>query len=279
MKDIKLLALDMDGTVYYNMGHVIKENIEPIQSAIEQGVEVVFVTGRPVHSRPNQIIENGFAKKDGTVIVGYNGGAIYDVFKKTILKKHTIKADLAQKAFELAERPEFKGSIVWGYVDDLQTTITNVIDPANTQDKIQAYLNEMNFFDGEYVEWKDVQANFNFEFFKMLAFDARPGFLEALADLGFEVAIDHGNNSEVNAPGINKAHALKWLSQELNIDPKNIMAVGDGYNDISMIKFVGYGVSMENSVDDLKKIADLHMPLTNEQGAVSEIIRQYILKK
>lgn len=278
MKEIKLLSLDMDGTTYFKMGSVVPANVKPIQKAIAQGIEVVFVTGRPPLAGPNQLQENGFATKN-TLLIAHNGGVIYDFKNQKVIKSNPINPEMARKAFSLLNQPEYQDSILWGYVDDLKTMITNAENPGSKDNKPLEYSLEMNFFDGQYLKMTSEKlANLTNSFSKMLAFNAKPEFLKALEKIGFEIASSNGIDAEVTAPKVNKKSALEWLTKQLSIQPENIMAIGDGANDLSMIEYAGVGVALKNSIPAVKEVANLYIDLTNEEGAVGFVIENYVLK-
>lgn len=275
---VKLLALDMDGTTYHKMGEIVESNIEPLKQAIAQGIDVAIVTGRPVLAPQNKLIEHGIVG-DKTVIVGCNGACVYDLSTQQVIGSNPISANLAIKAFELAQQAKYAGTIVWGYVDNLVDVIL-YHDSKYLRHNLpsQEFHYEENLFEGNYQYFENVKTNFNHQFFKLLIFEATPGFAQALKELGFEVATSDQITIEVNAPGINKKFAIDWLSQNWNVPIDQIMSIGDGANDLPMIEYAGIGVAMKNSIQAIKDIAQIYIDLTNDQGAVGEVIKQYVLK-
>ncbi|CRH85865.1 Phosphatase YidA [Chlamydia trachomatis] len=81
---------------------------------------------------------------------------------------------------------------------------------------------------------------------------------------------------EVLPLGVSKASALKKLAKLLNIDPSEIMAMGDANNDIEMLKFAGLSIAMGNADDHIKALADATTASNNDNG-VAQTIHQYIL--
>lgn len=81
---------------------------------------------------------------------------------------------------------------------------------------------------------------------------------------------------EVVPKGIDKAASIKVLTSQLGISRENIIACGDGFNDLSMIQYAGVGVAMENAVDAVKKEADYITTSNNEDG-IAKVIEKYIL--
>ena len=80
---------------------------------------------------------------------------------------------------------------------------------------------------------------------------------------------------EITAKDIDKAKALETVLKPLNIKQDEIIAFGDGHNDISIIKYAGIGVAMENAVPDLKEIAD-EITLSNNQDGIAETLIKHI---
>ncbi|WFQ91567.1 5-amino-6-(5-phospho-D-ribitylamino)uracil phosphatase YwtE [Mycoplasma feriruminatoris] len=272
--DVKLLILDMDGTSYHKMGPIIKQNIEPLKKVIQKGIKVVFVTGRPVLAKLNSLKDHGLLVEH-QLIAGYNAACIYDLSQNQILLSNVIESEQAKKVFDLVTSDEYKNSDIkiWGYVDDLKTVITN-----KWTNNPNDYHFETAFFDGQILEYKDVKDNFDFKFFKLLGFDANKEFYDILINkLEFNVATNDQKLAEINKKHVNKKLAVEWFSNYFNIDLKNIAAIGDGMNDWEMINHVGYKVAIKNSIDEIKKIANIYIDKTAEQGAVEEFIKHYIL--
>lgn len=76
--------------------------------------------------------------------------------------------------------------------------------------------------------------------------------------------------------GIDKGHSLKRLAATLGIDREEIIACGDSYNDVGMIKFAGLGVAMANAPRDIQEIADV-VTLSNDNDGVAQVVEKYVL--
>jgi Cof subfamily protein (haloacid dehalogenase superfamily) len=76
--------------------------------------------------------------------------------------------------------------------------------------------------------------------------------------------------------GIDKAESLKKLLMHLHLTSNEMIAMGDGFNDLSMIKFAGLGVAMSNAQDAVKAEANL-VTLSNDEHGVAQVIKDYIL--
>ena len=84
------------------------------------------------------------------------------------------------------------------------------------------------------------------------------------------------NNIEINHGEVNKGNALKWLCEKLGIDISELIAFGDGGNDIDMIKTAGCGVAMANACEELKEISDI-ITKSNDEDGVAYILERYSL--
>ena len=83
-------------------------------------------------------------------------------------------------------------------------------------------------------------------------------------------------NLEINAAGVNKGKAMIELGKLLGISREEIMAFGDGNNDLKMLKEVGTGVAMENAIPSVKEAVD-YVTLSNDEEGVAKFIEKYVL--
>lgn len=275
--NIKLLALDMDGTTYHDGGDIVKENIPAIQAAQKAGVEVVIATGRPALAPQNNFIKNGLGKYGKSAAIACNGGCVYDFANKKLLAENPIDAETAKKVFELVHTdPDFKDVEMWGYVDDLKTVISTKV-----KKHTWGYNFEHNFLIGKYMYFEDIKPeDFNYKFFKMLAFESNDKADQKLRDMGLSIAVHSRDHvDEINAHGVSKASAVAQVAKMNNIPQEDVMAIGDGANDLPMVEWAGWGVSLENSIPAIKETAQIQVPRTNEQAGVAYAINKYILNK
>ena len=75
--------------------------------------------------------------------------------------------------------------------------------------------------------------------------------------------------------GVDKGAAIRRLGEILNVKPEEIMAFGDGQNDLPMIETAGIGCAMENAVDDLKRVAQVIAPKNTEDG-VAQVLERFL---
>ena len=100
-----------------------------------------------------------------------------------------------------------------------------------------------------------------------------------LKDITGDLDVSYSSNRyiEFNHQGVNKGQGLKKLADILGVDIKDTIAIGDNFNDLSMIKVAGLGVGVQNTVEDMKKECNVITKATNNENAVAEVINKYIL--
>jgi len=92
-----------------------------------------------------------------------------------------------------------------------------------------------------------------------------------------EISSSNTRNVELNAKGVTKASGIREVCRILGIEMSEVIAMGDGMNDYSMIVEAGLGVAMGNGIEALKQVADF-VTVTNEEDGVAKIIREYVLQ-
>lgn len=245
-KKIKLVALDMDGTLLNDDDEVSKENFEAIQKALAEEVHVVLATGRTItttypFSEQLQL---------PSYLVTVNGGQIWTV-EKELLHSHYLDAQFIKMMWEFSQ--EISGLRTW------------MVTPEKT------------FFN----ERPEDFTRHNWLKFGCHTLDqtALNRMIKKLSNYDDKLEITNSlpTNLEVNPIGVNKANALKQVCEKLNITMDNVLAAGDSLNDIKMIKEAGIGVAMGNAQEAVKEVADVIVE-TNVGHGVARAIERYVLK-
>lgn len=243
-KQIKLIALDMDGTLL-NRDHTVSEaNRVAIQAAMDKDIHVVLSTGRSLAT----CREHADSLNLTSYLVTVNGGEIWDKEKK-LVERNSLKHEDIQ--------------LMWNLRNEYQTDFWAI-----STDKVW------------YEEFpEDIYAH---EWLKF-GFDISDGAVlktvrAILAENdALEISNSNPSNLEVNAAGINKANGLKKVCSLLGITMDNVIAMGDSLNDYTMIREAGIGVAMGNAQEKVKKVADW-VTATNDDDGVAVAIRKWVLK-
>ena len=107
--------------------------------------------------------------------------------------------------------------------------------------------------------------------------DERREAKQRIMELGnLSISDSMRTNLEINAPGVNKGMGLIQLGRLHGIEREEIMACGDGTNDLMMLKEVGFGVAMANGADEVKEVAD-YITMSNEEDGVAAAIEKFVL--
>ena len=273
---IKLIAFDLDGTFLDDHKNCIKENMEAICAAAEQGVIIVPSSGRMFNGIPQEIRDLPFIRYAITI----NGAGVFDRREDTEIYQANIPFEDAERIYDYVENlpcsydcyMNNKGYIDRRFYDHLEDYIVDeVIRNMNRKlrgpvDNFRQYMQACKGSPQKIqLMFKDLKR----KQYELETFDARfPGYV-ATSSLS--------PNIEINAAAANKGAGLKALCEYLGIDLSETMALGDGGNDITMLQMAGLGVAMGNAPDEVKAIADVVVS-TNEEGGVAEAIRRYVLR-
>ena len=273
-KPIKMIGLDMDGTVLSTKKELLPHTVEVIKKAIAQGVIVLAATGRPITGIPKE-----FSEIPGIhYALTANGARIFDTREKKVLYEHLLPIETACKALDIFDKYDTLQEIYFdgqGYAErkKIETVEKYLLDPnmafyiRNTRkpvDNIRAYIAERG------QDMDKTQALF-------ANLDERNQALEEIKRLeNVTYACSQATNIEVNDSGINKGIGLLKLGELLGIKREEIMACGDGENDIDMLREVGFGVAVANAEQSVKAVAD-YITLSNDEEGVAKAIEQFVL--
>lgn len=244
-RKIKLIALDMDGTLLKNDHTISDYTRKIIKKAQQQGVKVMVSTGRPLINC-QEIVES---LELASYLITVNGSEIWDS-DLNLIDRTMIDVDHINQMYELAKK---HGTHFWS------STVGGV-------------WNKNTTFPERLEEHEWLKFGFDIE-----DDEVRETIREELAlNHSLEVTNSSETNIEVNAAGINKAAAIRKVCRRLNITMDEVMTVGDSLNDLAMIKEAGIGVAMGNAQQAVKKAADW-VTDTNEQDGVAKAIEKFAL--
>ncbi|MGX4764650.1 Cof-type HAD-IIB family hydrolase [Bacillus mojavensis] len=241
--DIKLIAIDMDGTLLNDEQLISDENRKAIREAEDKGVYVVISTGRTLMT----CRELAESLELSSFLITANGSEIWDS-NFNLVERKLLHTDHIKMMWDLRNK---HNTNFW----------------ASTVNKVWRGEFPENITDHEWLKFGfDIEDD-----------DIRN---EVLAELRknkeLEITNSSPTNIEVNALGINKAAALAKVSEKLGFTMEHVMAMGDSLNDIAMIKESGLGIAMGNAQDIVKETADW-ITDTNIEDGVAKAIRHWVL--
>ena len=255
MTDIRLIALDLDGTLLDSEKHLPPRNRAALEAAAAAGIEIVPATGRFYRGIPAEVRELPFLHYSLTI----NGAEVWDIRNDRSVYSSDIP--LAQ-ALEILEYLDTQPVIYdcyqdgWGWITEgMRDRMLDYIDYAPSLDMLRRLRSPVP----ELKAWlrergKGVQ--------KLQLFTLDAAFRDSLLRLlparfpGLSCTSSLPNNLEINSAAANKGAALLALARYLGLERENLMAFGDGRNDSSMLQAAGLGVAMGNAHPEVKAIAD-----------------------
>lgn len=242
MINVKLIALDMDGTLLNDEGIVTDYTKSVIEQALAKNIHVVLSTGRPLP------LCYPFAEELNlsSYIISSNGAEIWTV-QKELLERHTMDGSLMEQLWDIGTKKDHHMWIV--------ATEELFID----QNK------PVNFQEYEWLKIGYGQLNEREKRELLLELEKK--------ETQIEITNSSLTNLEVNKGGVNKAAAIQSICKRMNISMNEVLAAGDSLNDLKMIQQVGIGVAMENAQQVIKQSADYITDSNNDDGVAKAIER------
>jgi len=264
---IRLLALDLDGTLMGASKVISPRTYQAVHKAMDAGCWVSVATGRAF------TMASYFARELGinAPLICYQGALIQDLRDGSVVYRATLPLEVARRVAAFAQARRLSVQV---YLEDHQAYTDRAKPVVDTiLDKSGRALIEV----GDLVAWLDRPP------YKFLISE-RP---EAMADLvremesefagGVHVSQSLDHLVEVTAPEASKGQALAHLAAHLGVTQAATMAMGDHDNDASMIAWAGLGVAVGNASSAAKAVADVIAPPLEEEGAAWAIER-YVLE-
>lgn len=270
-KDIRMIALDLDGTLLDNKKHVSARSRRVLAEAAAAGVVVVPCSGRALDSIPDEVLQLEGVR----YVVGSGGGAAFDLSTGTQLVRNTVPPHIVHEVLTLVQQAGAWGECYTGAQSFTPEKDIPVIRDF-MRDRDFVYLARQPVAD--LFAWAREHAaevvKLNLMFRDDAVRTAVRQQLAARSDLLLSSASRH--NLEVNSVTGGKGDALCALGALLDISPRQIMACGDQLNDLSMLQTVGFPVAMGNAVPEIKAAA-AHVTLTNEEDGVAAAVERFVL--
>lgn len=265
--NIKLLAVDIDGTLVTKNKELTEITKNAIKKYIKGGGKFAIATGRPNKGIERYIDELNLHELGGYVI-SYNGSRIFDAKTGELLYQKNLKPSQLPQIFDAAEKyninlTTYKGdTAVTEKADDKYFNLEVSINKLSVK-RVTDLKKEITYpipkflITGESEYLIEIEKRLKKDLFGVSVFRSEPFFLE------------------ITPNGVDKGEAFLWLSDYMGIMQNETMACGDGFNDITLLKAAGTGVAMENAQDITKNSADF-VTLSNDENGVAYAINKFI---
>ena len=270
MGDIRLIALDIDGTLVNDQKEVPPENLEALQEARAKGVYVAISSGRMIPS-----IEPIEAKLGiDTVILAYNGGKV--VGPRAEGRQEILHRPVpATEAARFVDYSRERGHVLNFYHEDRLYSEEGDDSYTHFRDIYSGRTGSVYHFT-DLDEFRDVSPT---KLILMAHPEERDRLVDELSPDFPELFLSKSDPEylEITARGVNKGTALPALAEYFGFSTEEILAIGDADNDNQMLEAAGLGVAVANARETTKAVADVITERTNNDGAVAEAVRRFVL--
>ena len=277
---IKLIIMDVDGTLTNNAKVITPKTKEALLKAEELGIRLILASGRPTSGLMDIAKELKMNQYHG-LLVSYNGSKVIDCETNETLFNQAMSVEEGKAVLEHMKkfdrvRPMIdKGEYMY---------VTNVYDNYINWNGKPFNVIEYESRGGKFklCEVDDLAEFLDYPINKILT-TSDPEYLqehyqEMMAPFKESLSCMFTGPFyfEFTAQGIDKAKALDTVLKPMGYKQEEMIAFGDGQNDSSIIKYAGIGVAMENAVDSLKEMAD-EITLSNEEDGIAVSLEKHIL--
>ena len=270
----KLVAIDMDGTLLSNDRTISAENKAAIRAASDLGAKIVICSGRSYQSLRFFADEIGL-RTPGNYVIAFNGGMILESDTDKIIYETRLDRALAMEIVEAA-KPFSPAAATIVYRDIKHIIVTPGIPNADLY--IQSSRTTPIFTD-------DINSEITDDVQKVMLAGEWEDLQEPAAAISaqFEgrcnMAFSGPYLFECNELHTTKASGLATLCTRLGIDMRETIAIGDQFNDLSMIQAAGLGVCMANGADGVKEAADYVTTRDCNHSGVAEVLQKFIIQR
>ena len=265
LKRIKLIAIDIDGTLLDDQKEIPNDNINAIKKANLENKKVVLSSGRPLSKKTISFYEQLGLLKENNYFIAYNGESIYEVVSNKTIYSNPLSYN------DISKLDNYFSSLLiesarYVHLDENVT----VINP-NEFSLLEEVFNLKPHIVGNFLELLEMKAH------KYQIADY-PDKISKLYEMlpqwiknEYDVVITMPCYLEITKKNVCKYNSVIYLAKYLGINENEIMAIGDSMNDLSMIKNCHYGVAMGNAIEEIKDAAKI-ITCDNNSSGVARII-------
>ncbi|MBC1244606.1 HAD family phosphatase [Listeria welshimeri] len=272
------IILDIDGTLLNDDKKISPETKKALITAQQNGVKLILASGRPttgMHLYAEQLEMETYHG----LLVSYNGAKVVDCQTKEELFNQTLT--IAEGKAVLEHMKQFEVKVMIDKDDYMY--VNNVYDCYITykDEEINIIQYESRGGNFKLCEKEDLAAFLDYRINKILT-AGDPGYMQK----NYQSMMAPFKNTlncvftadfyfEFTAKNIDKAKALDTVLTPMGIHAENIIAFGDGHNDITMVKYAGTGIAMDNAVPELKAVAN-SITLSNNKDGIAHVLNNFI---
>lgn len=275
---IKLIAIDIDGTLLDSNRELSEENYLAIQEAKAAGIQVVLCTGRPLRSM-TYLLEKVDLKGEHDLAITYNGGLIQKTSTGEVVHEVTLDREDSSAIYGLSQ----KLNLPVNFID-----LDYIYEPPYPEGRASIYNKGVtNIPKDQALQFMDVNIDdLPTPFTINKAVLSRPAHeidevipaIPAEYYEKFNIYKSQDTILEVLPLNVDKGQAMRIVGDMLGLDKTQIMGIGDQENDLTLVEHAGMGVAMGNAIDKVKEAAD-YITKSNDESGVAYAIRKFALKQ
>ena len=272
-QDIKVIAMDLDGTALNHQKQLTERTRAAIQNAAKSGIQIVVATGRTFSSLAPEVL----AMPEITCAITSNGAVVNQIPDGAVLLHNYPNPETVSEIAGMIQEEKIDPEVCTGGQAYIGQSYYDRVLEGKTNRDVQYVKTTRHPVPDIYqflLQHRVAIENINLNF-KTLEekqqwqqrFQKLPGVTPTSSFLF---------NVELGGATTSKAHALQALLDEWQMTSQQVMAFGDSENDLGMIQMAGIGVAMANGMEEVKQAADL-LAESNEEDGVAKIIEQLIV--
>lgn len=272
--DIKCIALDLDRTTLNAQGKLSKANEEAIRKAVAKGIHVCIASGRAFDTLPQDVVSIPGIE----YAITSNGAAVYRIQDKQCLRSYVLTEQSVKKILELTKDfPVTYEGFIRGtayaakeYIEDpvkfgaTEYAVAYVQSTRHLQDDIVSFLKQHD----DELDSMDIVVKDEAQKQKVI---------EVLKAEVEDIYITSSISQlvEISYKDAGKRSGVKFITEYLGLNPKQVAAFGDADNDIDMLEYAGCGIAMENASNGLLAVADV-VTLHHDRDGVAYALKNIL---
>lgn len=266
-----MMVLDLDGTLLNSTSRLETETKQVLQKCMREGKKIVLCSSRSFEEL-RKIADALYEGCTGQYCIGFGGAAGYSEEGRCVVKAEPISSAGAEWIIELAERNHIH---IHGYEEDMlyyyreTREFQTFLEFADVSEIPMKKVSYEEFRRRKYLKLMCLGEVERLEWYREK--------ISGYADASFSNPAGQQGYLDILPTGISKGTGVKQLCEYLGIPLENCICVGDGENDIPMLKEAGLGISMKNGAAVVKATADYIVPYTNDEGAAAYLAEKFLL--
>ena len=260
---IRLIAIDLDGTLLNSQHQASPRNIAALKAAIEKGVQVVIATGK-THSSAREIIPLLGLSSPGVFVQGL---VIHNP-DGSVRSSIVLEPEIVQSIVDFADQYDLVAvaySNTRLLIRDDHPALHVLSGHGEPEAEIVGPLTEFDAPINKFILFGDNDHLLQARKALTMQLNGRVTMVQALAGM-----------LEILPPGTSKGAGLQRVLDELGIPPESVLAIGDGENDAEMLRMAGIGVAMANAMPEAMAAAD-YVVSSNDEDGVAEAVERFVL--